>query len=75
MSDFDLRLILARLAYDGGDSEIVLLRILEETEDIIADDNAGLARENVLDTHFPIVESAFDSFESKLCVGPESLKR
>ena len=38
-------------AYDGRNSEAVLLGIVEELEDVITDDDTGLARENVFDTH------------------------
>ena len=37
---------------DGGDGELVLPGILEEGENIVTDDDAGLAGQNVLDTHF-----------------------
>jgi hypothetical protein len=37
---------------DGGDSELLLLGVLEETQDIIADDDAGLAGQLLEDTHY-----------------------
>ena len=74
MSDFNLELVSGKLTYDGGDGEVVLLGILEETEDIVADDNAGLAGENVLDTHFPTVKSAWISFDAKLRVKTEVIE-
>lgn len=40
------------MTYDGGDGKLVLLSVLEELEDVIAVDDAGLAAENVLGTHF-----------------------
>jgi hypothetical protein len=39
------------ITYNGGDSELLLLGVLEETEDIVTDDDAGLAAENFSDTH------------------------
>jgi hypothetical protein len=39
------------MAYNGGDSELVLASVLEETEDIVTDDDTGLAAEDFLDTH------------------------
>lgn len=38
--------------YDGGNGKGVLLSVLEQLEAVIADDNAGLAGQNLLDTHF-----------------------
>lgn len=37
--------------YDGWYSEFVFLAIVEELQDIISNDDSGLAAENVLDTH------------------------
>lgn len=37
--------------YNGGNGIVVLLCMLEESQDIIADDDAGLSGENVLNTH------------------------
>jgi hypothetical protein len=37
--------------HDGGDSELLLLGVLEETENIVADNNAGLAVKLFKDTH------------------------
>ena len=37
--------------YNGGDSELVLTSVLEEAEDIVTDDDTGLADEYFLDTH------------------------
>lgn len=39
---------LVRVAYNGGNSKSVLLSVVEEFEDIIAGDDTGLARENIL---------------------------
>jgi hypothetical protein len=36
---------------NGGDSELVLASVLEETEDIVTDDDTGLSAEDFLDTH------------------------
>jgi len=40
-----------RGTHDSGDSKVVFLGIVEELEDIIANDDTSLASENVLDTH------------------------
>jgi hypothetical protein len=37
--------------YNGGNSIAVLLGVLEETEDVITDDDAGLAGKLLKDTH------------------------
>lgn len=37
--------------HDGGDGELLLLGVLEETQDVVADDDAGLAAELLKDTH------------------------
>ena len=37
--------------YDGGDGELLLPRILEQLEDVVADDDARLPAENVRGTH------------------------
>jgi len=37
--------------YDGWDSELVLLGVLEESKHIVTNDDTGLAGENVLGTH------------------------
>lgn len=42
----------ARRHVDGGDGKLVLASVLEESKDVIADDDTGLAGENVLGTHF-----------------------
>ena len=39
------------MTYNSGDGELVLLSIIEELQDIISDDDTGLACENILDTH------------------------
>jgi hypothetical protein len=39
------------ISHNGWDSELLLLAILEQSEDIVANDDARLAGENVLDTH------------------------
>lgn len=41
---------------DGGDGELVLAGVLEQSEDIIANDDTGLAGQNVLDTHIVVVD-------------------
>lgn len=38
--------------YNGGDSEGLLLAVLEETEDVIASDDTGLAGQLIESTHF-----------------------
>lgn len=40
------------LTYDGGDGKLVLTSVLEQTENIVADNDAGLAGQNILDAHF-----------------------
>ena len=37
--------------YDSWDGELVLLSVLEESKDVVADDDAGLSGENILGTH------------------------
>lgn len=37
--------------YDGWDGKVVLLGVVEELEDIITNDDTGLASEDVLATH------------------------
>lgn len=37
--------------YNGRNSKVMLLSILEEVQDIIADDDALLSRQDILDTH------------------------
>lgn len=37
--------------YNGGDGELVLASILEQLHDIVANDDAGLAAEDIGDTH------------------------
>ena len=39
------------LTYNGGDGELLLTGVLEESEDIVANDNAGLAAQNIGNTH------------------------
>jgi hypothetical protein len=48
--------------YHGGDGKQVLLGILEESQNIIADDDAGLAGKNVLDTHFRSVAQSVSKY-------------
>jgi hypothetical protein len=37
--------------YDGGESELLLLSVLEETENVVTDDDTGLAVKLLKDTH------------------------
>lgn len=39
------------ITYDGGDSKLLLLGVLEETENVVADDDTGLAAQLLSDTH------------------------
>lgn len=41
-----------QMTYNGRESKLLLLGVLEETEDVIAGDDAGLAGELFKDTHF-----------------------
>ena len=50
------RPVLACNTYNGGESKALLLSVLEETEDVITDDDTGLAGKLLKDTHC-------DSFE------------
>lgn len=43
-------------AYDGRDGKALLLGVVEELEDIISNNDTGLAGENVLATHIVILE-------------------
>lgn len=40
------------LTYDSGDGKLVLTSVLEQTKNIVADNDAGLAGQNILDAHF-----------------------
>lgn len=44
-------MIFSATTYDGGDRKFVLLGILEQVEHVVADNDPGLAAEDVLDTH------------------------
>jgi len=44
------------MTYNGGNGEVVLLSVLEETEDIVTDDDAGLAGKNLKSTHVDYVK-------------------
>lgn len=37
--------------YNGGNGELVLASVLEESEDIVTDDDTSLAAKDFLDTH------------------------
>ena len=39
------------ITYDGGDSKLLLLSVLEETEDVVTDDDTGHAAQLLSDTH------------------------
>lgn len=38
--------------YDGGDGKLVLASVLEQSQDVIADDDTGLAAQDFGSTHF-----------------------
>lgn len=38
--------------YDGGNGELVLAGVLEQSQDVIADDDTSLAAQNIGGTHF-----------------------
>jgi hypothetical protein len=40
--------------HNGGNGEALLLSVLEETEDIVADNDAGLAVKLFKDTHYEV---------------------
>jgi hypothetical protein len=42
----------ARTTYNGGNSKVLLLSVLEESKDIVTDDDAGLAGKLLKDTHY-----------------------
>lgn len=42
-------------SYNGGDGELLLSGVLEESKDIIANDDARLAAQNISDTHIVAV--------------------
>lgn len=42
---------LSGVTYDSRNSKLVLLSVLEETEDVITDDDAGLAGQLLENTH------------------------
>ena len=48
--------------YNGGDSKGLLLAVLEETKDVIASDDTGLAGEVFQDTHFDRCEQKLLAF-------------
>jgi hypothetical protein len=58
--------------YDSRNGEVVLLAIVEELENIVTNNNAGLAAEYVLGAHVCGV-SLDDSFEN-LCLRVSMLK-
>jgi len=39
------------VTYNGRDSKVVLLCVIKELEDIVTNDDSGLASEDVLSTH------------------------
>lgn len=43
---------LRRETYNGGNGELVLAGILEQGQDVIADDDTGLAAQDISSTHF-----------------------
>jgi hypothetical protein len=49
--------------HDGRDGELLLLGVLEETEDIVADDDAGLAVQLFKDTHYEVCAKKKDRVE------------
>jgi hypothetical protein len=46
--------------YDGGNGKLVLASVLEESQDVIADDDTSLAAQNISDTHFCEVVCGID---------------
>lgn len=40
-----------RGTHDGGDSKLLLLSVLKETQNVVADDDTGLAVKLLKDTH------------------------
>ena len=49
------RVTTGRKTYNGGNGKLLLLRILEELEDVIADDDTSLAGQLLEDTHVVFV--------------------
>lgn len=47
-----MRLGVTGRTYDGRDSKLLLTSILEESQDIIANDDTRLSAQNISDTHF-----------------------
>lgn len=41
-----------RKTYNGGNGEVVLAGVLEQGQDVIADDDTGLAAQDIGSTHF-----------------------
>lgn len=49
--------------HNGGDGELLLLSILEETQDIVTDDDASLAVQLFKDTHYEDLYELFSKVE------------
>lgn len=58
------------MTYNGGNGELLLLSVLEEAEDIVTDDDTGLAAELLNDTHVDYVVGLIRAGEGKM----ESMK-
>lgn len=52
-----------RETHNGGDGELLLLSILEETQDIVTDDDARLAVQLFKDTHYEDLYELFSKVE------------
>lgn len=56
--------------HDGGDGKVVLLSVVEKLQDIIANDDTGLAGEDVLATHVcEVVCCKLRLYDYKIFVG------
>lgn len=49
--------------HNGRDGKGILLGVLEETEDIVADNDAGLAAKLLKDTHYEVCTKIFGFVE------------
>ena len=67
---FVLITAIAVKTHDGGDGKVVLLSVVEKLQDIIANDDTGLAGEDVLATHVcEVVCCRLRLYDNKIFVG------
>jgi hypothetical protein len=57
---------ISKTTYNGGDSEALLLSVLEEMEDVITDDDARLAGKLLEGTHCDSFGSRYGNYSAQL---------